>query len=317
MENPQDSRKFHATQHSLADASFSFQFVVFVLIWSLRDAEWLISHLIHADWNFSGIFQVLHCGDGCHHFFFLLSFTNIVKRKSSHFHPWVFFIQLRKGKYYRYGALTRGNFILAWNSRVRLGANNNSKWQTELKKWKVFNKTGKVPQMQLFGRFALCIYCRIQIWWPFLVLERPIFVWFVAWGVLTSLIDRQVSHTWPYTHTRDTLSYIGDNRHDSPRGRGNHALESKDDQPRTPDKQDDGSTYFQSTKEVNENQLKRKTSYDSSAAKTSNDAWGKEDHQPKASEKRESATSYQQSARQVSKNMFGNHSNLVNLNSLF
>ena len=25
---------------------------------------------------------------------------------------------------------------------MRLGANNNSKWQTELKKWKVFNKTG-------------------------------------------------------------------------------------------------------------------------------------------------------------------------------
>ena len=112
------------------------------------------------------------------------------------------------------------------------------------------------------------------------------------------------------------IFYKGHSSYGSSRGKGNNALESED-QPRTPDKQDDGSTCFQSTKEVNENQLRRKTSYDSSAAKTSNDAWGKEDHQPKASEKRESATSYQQSARQVSKNMFGNHSNLVNLNSLF
>ena len=76
-----------------------------------------------------------------------------------------------------------------------------------------------------------------------------------------------------------------------------------EDRPKTPEKQD-GSTYLQSTKEVNENQMKRTTSYHgSAAAKRSNDAWEKEDHQPKAPEKRESAPSYQKNARKVSVKM--------------
>ena len=77
-------------------------------------------------------------------------------------------------------------------------------------------------------------------------------------------------------------------------------MESKD-QPRTPDKQDDGSTYLQSAKEANENQ-KRTTSYGSPAAKRSNDVWEKEGDRTRALEKHESGPSHQLSANEVSKN---------------
>ena len=71
-----------------------------------------------------------------------------------------------------------------------------------------------------------------------------------------------------------------------------------EDHPGTPEKRD-GSTYLQSTKDVNKNLLKRTTNYGNPAAKRSSDAWEKEAHQLKAQEMR--GQFYQLSANEVSK----------------
>jgi len=87
-----------------------------------------------------------------------------------------------------------------------------------------------------------------------------------------------------------------------------------EDHPGTPEKRD-GSTYLQSTKDVNKNLLKRTTNYGSSAAKRSSGAWEKEAHQLKAPEMRESGQFYQLSANEVRKTWLRKPHNNFNSNS--